>query len=316
MVCILFVDDDEEQFVVIVKKIVNLMYIVEFNDDFFQIVIIDVVGERRWNCKLIEECLDNVVELVEQGRQNMGDVMIEVLDKVMDVVDEEFVFLRWYLESVDGFIVIVLVGVLVEMQGVWVLELLGFGEVKDKDLEGMVEEVDEKRVVGEVKMLILDKIVLGEKVRRGSVVDWWMREYKVYIFEGRVEIFFMRLDMVDFVEQVIMYGFLYLVFFNFGLVFIGDFVLVILGYMWDCIGVGYVVEGRYNILIVFVDIYFCFILLFMEINKIMLVISVIFFWYYFRDVNINFKIFKIQDFFFFIKFLLVLNFVIIWIIWY
>lgn len=190
-------DDDEEQLVAIAKKIVNLMHKAEFNDDSLQIAITDVVGERRWTRKLIEECLDNVVELVEQGRQNMGDAMTEALDKVTDVADEEFAFPRRHPESVDGFIAIVSVGVLAEMQGAWVLELLGFGEVKDKDLEGMVEEVDEKRAVGEVKMLTSDKIVLGEKARRGSVADWWMREYKAYIPEGRVETFFTRLDMVD-----------------------------------------------------------------------------------------------------------------------
>ncbi|KAK4670675.1 uncharacterized protein QC763_213880 [Podospora pseudopauciseta] len=146
-------DDDEEQLVAIAKKIVNLMHKAEFNDDSLQIAITDVVGERRWNRKLIEECLDNVVELVEQGRQNMGDAMTEALDKVTDVADEEFAFPRRHPESVDGFIAIVSVGLLAEMQGAW--------------------------------------------ARRGSVADWWMREYKAYIPEGRVETFFTRLDMVD-----------------------------------------------------------------------------------------------------------------------
>ncbi|KAK4200911.1 hypothetical protein QBC40DRAFT_172880 [Triangularia verruculosa] len=188
--------DEDEELVAIAKKIVNLMHQAELNDDSLQIAITDVVGERRWNRKLIEECLDNVVELVEQGRQHMGDAMVEALDKVTDIADEEFEFPRRHPESVDGFIAIVSVGVLAEMQGAWVLELLGFGEVKDKDFEGVVEE-DEKRAVGEVKMLTSDKIVLGEKARRGSVADWWMREYKAYIPEGRVESFFKRLDMVD-----------------------------------------------------------------------------------------------------------------------
>ncbi|KAK0708894.1 hypothetical protein B0T21DRAFT_416279 [Apiosordaria backusii] len=188
--------DDDEELVAIAKKIVDLMHQAELNDDSLQVAITDVVGDRRWNRKLIEECLDNVVEVVEQGRQNMGDAMIEALDKVTDIADEEFEFPRRHPESVDGFIAIVSVGVLAEMQGAWVLELLGFGEVKDKDFEGVVEE-DEERAVGEVKMLTSDRIVLGEKARRGSVADWWMREYKVYIPRGRVETFFKRLDMVD-----------------------------------------------------------------------------------------------------------------------
>ncbi|KAK0672380.1 hypothetical protein QBC41DRAFT_24570 [Cercophora samala] len=192
--------DDDEELVAIAKKIVNLMHKAEFNDDSLQIAITNVVGERRWNRKLIEECLDNVVELVEQGRKNMGDAMMEALDKVTDIADEEFSFPRRHPESVDGFIAIVSVGVLAEMQGAWVLELLGFGEVKDKDFEGIVEE-DEKRAVGEVKMLTSDRIVLGEMARRGSVADWWMREYKAYIPEGRVETFFTRLDMVDPAEE-------------------------------------------------------------------------------------------------------------------
>ncbi|KAK4175346.1 hypothetical protein QBC36DRAFT_25560 [Triangularia setosa] len=192
--------DDGEELVAIAKKIIHLMHQAELNDDSLQIAITDAVGERRWNRKLIEECLDNVVELVEQGRQNMGDAMMEALDRVTDVADEEFEFPRRHPKSLDGFIAIVSVGVLAEMQGAWVLELLGFGEVKDKDFEGMVEE-DEKRAVGEVKMLTSDKIVLGEKARRGSVADWWMREYKAYIPEGRVEKFFKRLDMVDPVDE-------------------------------------------------------------------------------------------------------------------
>lgn len=92
-----------------------------------------------------------------------------------------------------------------------------------------------------------------------------------------------------------MYGSSYLAFLNFGLVFTGDFVLVTLGHMWDCIGVGHVAEGRHNTPTAPAGIHFCPILPSMEINKTMLVTSVIFFWYHFGDVNINFKIPKKQD---------------------
>lgn len=113
-----------------------------------------------------------------------------------------------------------------------------------------------------------------------------------------------------------MYGSSYLAFLNFGLVFTGDFVSVTLGHMWDCIGVGHVAEGRHNTPTAPADIHFCPILPSMETNKTMLVTSVIFFWYHFRDVNINFKIPKTQDPLSSTKPLSAPNLVITWIIRY
>lgn len=180
-------NSEDEAIVKIAGEVVRLLFEAEWNDDALQGKVVAAVGGRRWNRRLVEECLDNVIEHVEQGRQRMGEAMVEALDKVTDVADECFAFPRRHPASLDGFIAIVSVGVLAEMQGAWVLELLGFGEVVSR-----IESSD-----GEVKMMTSDRIVVGLKARRGSMADWWTREYETYIPRGGVYSFLKRLDMVD-----------------------------------------------------------------------------------------------------------------------
>ncbi|KAK4185589.1 hypothetical protein QBC35DRAFT_439057 [Podospora australis] len=181
-------ESEDEIIANIARDVVRLLFEAEWNDDVLQGKIVACVGEnRRWNRRLVEECLDNIIEYVEQGRQHMGEAMVEALDKVTDIADECFAFPRRHPASVDGFIAIVSVGVLAEMQGAWVLELLGFGEVASR-----MESSD-----GEVKMLTSDKIVVGLKPRRGSMADWWTRSYETYIPRGGVCSFLKRLDMLD-----------------------------------------------------------------------------------------------------------------------
>jgi hypothetical protein len=137
---------------------------------------------------MVEECLDNVIEYVEQGRVGMGDAMCEALDKATDTADEEFAFPRRHPQSLDGFIAIVSVGVLAELQGAWVLELLGFGEVRGKE---------ELNGSGEIAMLTSDKIVFTSKYKSSSFAAWWAREYDAYIPSGSAYDYLHRLDMVE-----------------------------------------------------------------------------------------------------------------------
>ncbi|KAL2136983.1 hypothetical protein VTI74DRAFT_11165 [Chaetomium olivicolor] len=177
----------------VAREVARLLWLAQWNDDALQSRISDAVGEhRRWTRKMVEECLDNVIEYVEQGRDHgMGDAMCEVLDRVTDVADDEFAFPRGHPESLDGFIAIVSVGVLAELQGAWVLEMLGFGEVKGKvEIDG----------TGEVAMSTSDKIVFSTKPKPGSVADWWARKYEAYIPSGSAFSFLHRLDMVDLEE--------------------------------------------------------------------------------------------------------------------
>ncbi|KXX75935.1 ESX-4 secretion system protein EccC4 [Madurella mycetomatis] len=172
----------------VAEEVSRLLWRAEWNDDALQSRISEAVGDRRWNRKMVEECLNNVIEYVEQGRARMGGAMCEALDKATDIADEEFAFPRRHPESLDGFIAIVSVGMLAEMQGAWVLELLGFGEVRGKEAVGKP---------GEVAMLTSDKIVLSPKPRRYSVAAWWSREYEAYIPQGSVASYLRRMDMIE-----------------------------------------------------------------------------------------------------------------------
>ncbi|KAG7289982.1 hypothetical protein NEMBOFW57_006361 [Staphylotrichum longicolle] len=172
----------------IAEDVARLLWEAEWNDDALQCRISEAVGERRWNRKMVEACLDRVIEYVEQGRFEMGDAMCAALDKATDIADDEFAFPRRHPQSLDGFIAIVSVGVLAELQGAWVLELLGFGEVRGK------EELDG---TGEIAMLTSDKIVFGTKPRSNSFAAWWARDYDAYIPSGAVYSYLRRMDMVD-----------------------------------------------------------------------------------------------------------------------
>ncbi|GAB1315289.1 ESX-4 secretion system protein EccC4 [Madurella fahalii] len=172
----------------VAEAVARLLWLAEWNDDALQSRISEAVGDRRWNRKMVEECLNYVIEYVEQGRVQMGAAMCEALDKATDIADEEFAFPRRHPESLDGFIAIVSVGVLAEMQGAWVLELLGFGEVRGK-------ETAEK--TGEVAMLTSDKIVMSPNPRSCSVAAWWAREYQAYIPRDSVASYLRRMDMIE-----------------------------------------------------------------------------------------------------------------------
>jgi hypothetical protein len=173
----------------IAREVARLLWRAEWNDDGLQCRISDAMGERRWNRKMVEECLDNVIEYVEQGRAHMGKAMCAALDKATDVADDEFAFPRRHPQSLDGFIAVVSVGVLAELQGAWVLELLGFGEVRGK------EEV--AAGTGEIAMLTSDKIVYSDQPRPNSFAAWWTREYAAYIPTGSVYGYLKRMDMVE-----------------------------------------------------------------------------------------------------------------------
>jgi hypothetical protein len=181
-------DSDARSVEEVARDVARLLWRAECNDDALQAAISSCVGEQRaWNRKMVEACLDGVVGYVEQGRRLMGDAMCAALDTATDVADEAFAFPRRHPASLDGFIAIVSAGVLAQLQGAWVLELLGFGEVR-----GKVEE--EGR---EVAMLTSDKIVFWEEPKPGSFAAWWAREYADYIPEGSVYSYLRQLDMIE-----------------------------------------------------------------------------------------------------------------------
>ncbi len=172
----------------IAREVAQLLWQAEENDDALQCRISDAVGDRCWNRKMLEACLDKVIEYVERGRFEMGDAMCAALDTATDVADYEFAFPRRHPQSLDGFIAIVSVGVLAELQGAWVLEPLGFREVCGK------EEVES---TGEIAMLTSDKIVFSKKPRSISFAAWWAREYDAYIPSGAVYSYLRRMGMVQ-----------------------------------------------------------------------------------------------------------------------
>ncbi|AEO63710.1 9266c4dc-067a-45ca-93a2-cc3570234438 [Thermothielavioides terrestris] len=173
----------------IAREVARLLWQAEWNDDALQGRISEAVGERRWNRRMVEACLDRVIEYVERGRgAGMGAAMSAALDQATDVADDEFAFPRRHPPSLDGFIAIVSVGVLADLLGAWVLELLGFGEVRGKEeLEGS----------GEIAMLTSDKIVFSATPKPGSVAAWWVREYGAYIPSGSIYSYLQRMDMVE-----------------------------------------------------------------------------------------------------------------------
>ncbi|KAK4139030.1 hypothetical protein BT67DRAFT_438350 [Trichocladium antarcticum] len=172
----------------IADDVARLLWRAGRNDDALQCGISEAVGDRCWNRRMVEECLDNVIEYVEQGRAEMGDAMCAALDKATDFADYEFAFPRRHPQSVDGFIAIASIGILAEMQGAWVLELLGFGEVSGKEaLNG----------TSEVAMLTSDKIAFLSEPRPGSVAAWWAREYQAYIPIDSVYLYLQSFDMVE-----------------------------------------------------------------------------------------------------------------------
>ncbi|KAL2139415.1 hypothetical protein VTI28DRAFT_5229 [Corynascus sepedonium] len=183
-------EDDTRTVEDVAKEVAELLFRAEWNDDELQTRISDAVGERRWNRKMVEECLDGVIGYVERGRTGgMGAAMRAALDKATDEADEAFAFPRRHPESLDGFIAIVSAGVLAELQGAWVLELLGFGEVRGK------EELGDG--TGEIAMLTSDKIVPSPNPKPNSFAAWWTRAYDAYIPTGSVYAFLDRMDMIE-----------------------------------------------------------------------------------------------------------------------
>ncbi|KAK4237495.1 hypothetical protein C8A03DRAFT_34568 [Achaetomium macrosporum] len=181
-------DTDPRSVEDIAREVARLLWRAEWNDDALQAAISDCVGEQRaWNRRMVEACLDGVIGYVEQGRRLMGNAMCAALDTATDIADEAFAFPRRHPPSLDGFIAIVSVGVLAQLQGAWVLELLGFGEVRGK------EEMGDR----EVAMLTSDKIVFWEEPKPGSFAAWWAREYADYIPEGSVYSYLRQLDMIE-----------------------------------------------------------------------------------------------------------------------
>ena len=171
----------------IAKEVVQLLWQAEENDDALQCRISDAVGDRRWSRKMVEACLDKVIECVEQGRFEMGDAMCGALDTATDIADDEFTFPRRHPQSLGGFIAIVSVGVLAKLQGAWVLEPLGFGEIRRrKEVEG----------IGGIAIRRSDKIIFLKKPRSISFAAWWAREYEAYIPSGALYSYLRRMGMV------------------------------------------------------------------------------------------------------------------------
>ncbi|KAK0629447.1 hypothetical protein B0T17DRAFT_615221 [Bombardia bombarda] len=152
------------------------------------------LGHHSWNRRLVEECFDNIIDCVEDGRSYMGGAMCEALDTATAAADKEFAFPRRHPQSVQGFIAIVAVGILAQMQGPWVLEVLGFGEI-DGRMEGQYD-------TSMCALAPLNKVVLSLKPRPGSVAAWWISGYAPYIPNGSVQAYLCGLDMVHDLCQV------------------------------------------------------------------------------------------------------------------
>ncbi|KAK4167883.1 hypothetical protein QBC43DRAFT_310410 [Cladorrhinum sp. PSN259] len=186
--------NNQTDLTILASQLAHTLYFATENDENLQSRILSVVGSQKWNRRLLEELLDEVITYIEGGRTDaMGEAFLTALDTVTDLADEEFTFPRNHPESVDGFIAIVGVGVLASLLGGWCLELLGFGIVvtREEDVEGNEKET------GVVKMSASDKVTLGDRPRRGSVADWWAREFGGYIPRGGVYKFLQRLDVVE-----------------------------------------------------------------------------------------------------------------------
>ncbi|KAL2173687.1 uncharacterized protein P884DRAFT_211166 [Thermothelomyces heterothallicus CBS 202.75] len=181
--------DDTRTVEEVARDVAQLLFGAEWNDDALQTRISDTVGDRPWNRKMVECCLDAVIEYIERGRVGMGGAMCAALDKATDMADEEFAFPRRHPESLDGFIAIVSAGVLAELQGAWVLELLGFGEVQGK------QELNDG--TGEIAMLTSDKIVPSPVPKPNSFAAWWTKAYDAYIPAGSIYAFLQRMDMIE-----------------------------------------------------------------------------------------------------------------------
>lgn len=175
------------------QSIVRALRRAPINDQALQSHIRSIMGSSAWSRKLVEECLDDIIECVEDGRRYMGDAMCEALDKATDVADDEFDFPRRHAESVDGFIAIVSAGILAQMVGPWVLDILGFGEVDDR----VDVVVDEESGEEEISMSASSKIAVFEMGGKpGSVAAWWAREFAPWIPRGGVYEYFRGLGMV------------------------------------------------------------------------------------------------------------------------
>ncbi|KAK3358681.1 hypothetical protein B0T25DRAFT_72931 [Lasiosphaeria hispida] len=156
-------------------EVVRLLRRAEYSDHVLVRRTNEALGDRRWTRELVEACLDDVIDLVAEGRRRFGEAMGEALDEATDAAVDEFQFRRpgGPGEVGDGFATIVAVGILVLMQGPWVLEFLGFGEVREDG-----------------------GLVILEKFRSGSIASWWAREYAASIPAGSVEDFFRALGVL------------------------------------------------------------------------------------------------------------------------
>ncbi|KAK4243199.1 ESX-4 secretion system protein EccC4 [Corynascus novoguineensis] len=167
----------------VASKVAYLLWRAENNDGALQIDVSKATGGRQWNCKMAEDCLDNIIEYVGQGRDGMGFAMRQALDKVTDIADEEFKFPRNHPQSVYGFVVIVSAGVLAELQGAWVLQLLGFGDFTEEEKMTGTRQANTR----EPEMSLF--------------AARWIVEYKGYIPDGSISSYLCRIQSLKRAEM-------------------------------------------------------------------------------------------------------------------
>ncbi|KAK0721159.1 hypothetical protein B0H67DRAFT_578248 [Lasiosphaeris hirsuta] len=174
----------------IAAEVVRLLRRADYSDHVLVRRVNEALGDRRWTRELVEACLDDVIDLVADGARHLGgrhlgEAMGQALDEATDVATDEFRFGRCRGGVDDGFATVVAVGILALMQGPWVLEFLGFGELRGDGRGARGADGYEG-----------GRLVLLDRYRSGSIASWWAREYAAYIPVGSVDAFFRALGVL------------------------------------------------------------------------------------------------------------------------
>ncbi|TLD22959.1 hypothetical protein PspLS_07004 [Pyricularia sp. CBS 133598] len=110
------------------KDVIELLRVAEKNGSTLRLRIDDVVGDQGWTESIARAIVAGLEALIKQGRDKIGPVLGEFIDKAENAAKAVFAFPHAHPYLTAGFATIVAVGVLV-LVAPWAVEALGFAEM-------------------------------------------------------------------------------------------------------------------------------------------------------------------------------------------
>lgn len=110
------------------EDVIQLLRVAEKNGPTLRRQVNDAVGEQGWTESIARAIVAGLEPLIKQGRDKIGPVLGDFIDKAEDAAKAVFAFPHQHPYLTAGFATIVAVGVLV-LVAPWAVEALGFAEM-------------------------------------------------------------------------------------------------------------------------------------------------------------------------------------------